>query len=124
MINFTGVDLPEEVDGRDLLAIITGDGGPKRDYVTCGYGKYVWVKDNRYVYISETTGSDPKLYDLQSDAGNYYNIADDNSAIVKEMYGKAVESGRGQLPKFDYLPSYAGGATPRTAMTDRQQKRK
>ena len=85
--------------------------------------KYVWVKDDRYVYISETDGKDPKLFDLASDPGNYVNIAADNPAIVKEMFEKAVESGGGSLPVFDYLPSYMAGQTFSTAMTRRKEKK-
>ena len=123
MLSFAGVDLPEKVDGQDIWPLVTGEGGPKRDYVTCGMEKYVWVKDDRYVYISETDGKDPKLFDLASDPGNYVNIAADNPAIVKEMFEKAVESGGGSLPVFDYLPSYMAGQTFSTAMTRRKEKK-
>jgi hypothetical protein len=122
MLGFTGIDPPEKVDGEDLWPLVTGEGGPKRDYVTCGMEKYVWVKDDRYVYISETDGKDVKLFDLSADPENYTDIATDNPAIVKEMYDRAVESGGGSLPVFDYLPSYMAGQTFSSAMTRRKEK--
>jgi len=123
MLNFADVDAPDKVDGQDIWPLVTGEGGPKRDYVTCGMEKYVWVKNDRYVYISETDGKYPKLYDLSSDPGNHANIAADSPAIVKEMFEKAVESGGGSLPVFDYLPSYMAGQTFSTAMTRRKEKK-
>ena len=122
MLNFAGVEAPEPVDAEDLWPLVTGEGGPKRDYVSCGMEKYVWVKDDRYAYISETDGSDTRLFDLSSDPGNYTNIAADNPAVVKEMHAKAVESGGGSLPVFDYLPSYMASQTFSTSMTRRREK--
>jgi len=122
MLNFTGVKAPEKVDAEDIWPLVAGEGGPKRDYVTCGMEKYVWVKDNDYAYISETDGTDPRLFDLKSDPGNFVNIAKDNPTVVKEMYEKAVESGGGPLPVFDYLPSYMASSSFSTGLSRKREK--
>ena len=108
-LSFAGVDPPEKVDGEDLLPLMTGQGGPKREYVTCGLRRYVWVRDERYVLISLTDMSYTRLFDLQNDPGNFTNIAPDHPEIVKEMYEKAVEDVGGPLPLFPGLMDYSAG---------------
>jgi arylsulfatase A-like enzyme len=108
-LSFAGVDPPEKVDGEDLLPLMTGQGGPKREYVTCGLRRYVWVRDERYILISLTDMSYTRLFDLQNDPGNFTNIAPDHPEIVKEMYEKAVEDAGGPLPLFPGLIDYSAG---------------
>jgi len=121
ILSLAGIEPPEKVDGEDIWPLVTGKGGPKRDYVTCGLEKYVWVRDNRYVYISETDGANPRLFDLEKDPCQFNDIAPDYPDVVKEMFEKAVESGGGPLPRFDYLPSYMASATYSTPLTRKKK---
>ena len=123
ILSFAGVQAPEEVDGEDIWPLVTGEGGPKREYVTCGMEKYVWVRDDHYVYISETDGANPQLFDLEIDPGQFNNIAPDHPDVVKEMMQKAVADGGGPLPVFDYLPSYLADATYSTPLTRKREKK-
>ena len=111
ILNFTGAESPEEVDGKDIWPLVTGEGGPKREYVTCSMEKYVWINDDRYTLISETDGQMPQLFDLKEDPKQFKNIADDCPEIVKELYEKAIKDAGGPLPRFDYLPSYLASET-------------
>jgi arylsulfatase A-like enzyme len=122
ILSFAGIKPPEEVDGEDMWPLVIGGGGPKREYVTCGMERYVWVKDNCFAYISETDGTNPRLFDLEKDPGQFNDIAPDHPDIVKQMFEKAVESGGGPLPKFDYLPSYLASATYSTPLTRKKME--
>jgi len=121
ILSLAGIEPPEKVDGEDMWPLVTGEGGPKREYVTCGMEKYVWVRDDRHVYISETDGANPQLFDLEKDPDQFNDIAPDHPDVVKEMLEKAVESGGGPLPRFDYLPSYLASATYSTPLTRKRE---
>lgn len=121
ILSLTGIDPPEKVDGDDIWPLVTGSGGPKREYVTCGMEKYVWVRDDRFVYISESDGKNAQLFDLASDPKQTANIAADSPDVVKEMYEKAVQDGGGPLPVFDYLPSYLASANYSTPLTRKKE---
>ena len=109
ILSYLGVEPPEKIDGEDLLPLMTGQGGPKRDHVTCGFRRYVWVRDKRYVLISLTNKSYVRLFDLKNDPGNFKDVAPDHPEIVKEMYEKAVEDVKGPLPLFPGLMDYSAG---------------
>lgn len=121
ILSLAGIEPPEKVDGEDMWPLVTGEGGPKREYVTCGMEKYVWVRDDRHVYISETDGANPQLFDLEKDPDQFNDIAPDHPDVVKEMLEKAVASGGGPLPRFDYLPSYLASATYSTPLTRKRE---
>ena len=101
---------------------MTGQGGPKREFVTCGIGRYVWVKDDHYAYISETDGTHPRLFDLKTDPGNFKDIAAENPKICKEMHQKAEADAGGPLPDFSYLTGYSAKAEFRTGQDQKNMR--
>jgi arylsulfatase A-like enzyme len=121
VLNFAGVEPPEKVDGEDLLPLMTGQGGAKREHVSCGFRRYVWARDERYVFISQSDMSNPQLYDLQKDPGNFTNIASGYPQIVKKMYKKVVEDAGGPLPLFPGLMDFSAGVWfPAPGKTDQR----
>ena len=120
MLNQAGVEPPEPVDSEDIWPLATGEGGPRREFVTCGMGRFVWVKDDRYSYIAETTGIKPRLFNLETDPGNFNDIAADNPEFCKAMHSKAEADADGPLPDFSYLTGYPAKAEFRTGMDQRK----
>ena len=108
-LNVTGVAAPKPVDGEDLIPLMTGQGGPQRDHVTCGCRRYVWFRDKRYVYIAVSDGTYPQLFDLQSDPGQFNNIAADRPEICREVHEKVLKDAGGTLPDFTGLTDFAAG---------------
>jgi arylsulfatase A-like enzyme len=122
MLNQLGVKPPEPVDSQDLWPLVTGKGGPKHEFVTCGIGRFVWVKDDNYAYIAETDGSHSRLFDLKNDPGNFNDIAADHPDICKEMHQKAEVDAGGPLPDFSYLTGYSAKAEFRTGQDQKKDK--
>ncbi len=122
MLNQLGVEPPEPVDSQDLWPLVTGQGGPKREFVTCGIGRFVWVKDDHYAYIAETDGTHPRLFDLKTDPGNFKDISVENPEICKEMHRKAETDAGGPLPDFSYLTGYSAKAEFRTGQDQKKTK--
>ena len=50
---------------RDLTPYVSDP--EERDHFTSGYRDHVWARDKRYVMFSRNDGSEPRLYDAQSD---------------------------------------------------------
>ncbi len=108
-LNFTGVTAPKPVDGEDLIPLMSGQSGPQRDHVTCGCRRYVWLRDERYVYIAVADGTYPQLFDLRSDPGQFNNMAPDHPDICSKMHEKVLEDAGGPLPDFSGLTDFAAG---------------
>ena len=121
LLNFADVEPPDPVDSQDIWSIVTGKGGFNRNFATCSFGRYIWLRDDNYVYIAETDGSDPQLFDLQTDPDHFINIAADHPGVCKEMLQKAEADAGGQLPDFSYLAAYPASSSFRTGLDHRKK---
>ena len=120
MLNLAGLESPDRVDAEDIWPLVTEDGGPKRKFATCSFGRYIWVRNDRYAYIAETGGSDPQLFDLVQDPGQYTNIANDHPHVCKELHELVEAEAGGRLPDFSYLAPYPASNTFRTGLEYRR----
>ena len=61
----------------------------------------MWTRDDRYVMVSRSDGSEAKLYDLIADAEMNMDIAGSNPDVVKRMWNDYVlEDAGGPLPRY------------------------
>lgn len=87
------------MDGRDLSVLFDGRDHDERDHLTSAYQNYVWARDERHVMFSRNDGSEPRLYDAQSDPRQERELADDDPDTVGMMFE-------------DYVLKDAGGWLP------------
>ena len=66
---------------------------------TSGYRDHVWAREKRYVLFSRSDGSEPRLYDAQSDPYQERDLAEGDLDTV----GRMLE---------DYVLKDAGGSLP------------
>jgi arylsulfatase A-like enzyme len=116
MLSLLGVKYPHRIDGENIWPLVTSTEGPAREFVTCGFQRYVWIRDDKYTYISQSDGATPQLFDLKSDPGHFTNIAADHPEIVKQMYEKLIEDAGGPLRTFEELAGYTANSSFRSPL--------
>jgi arylsulfatase A-like enzyme len=99
ILGVLGIEPPPTMVGRDLSVLFDGEDHEGRDHFTSGYKDHVWARDKRHVMFSRNDGSEPRLYDAQSDPRQGRNLAEDEPDTVGRMFE-------------DYVLKDAGGAPP------------
>ena len=96
LLDFSGVPVPDTVEGQSLLPAMRGEGAPRRDYLhlehaplhqtlTDGKEKFIWhVADGREQYFR--LDEDPKeCHDLIADPACQVRIAEWRQALIGEL---------------------------------------
>jgi uncharacterized sulfatase len=111
LLDLTGTPKPDEVkfDGEPLLNSLLGKGGSRRAPIffrrppdrDSFYGVKdlpdLAMRDGKWKLLCEYDGSDPQLYDLDSDRGETLNLADQQHEVVARMT-KAVVAWHQSMP--------------------------
>jgi arylsulfatase A-like enzyme len=99
ILGMLGIDAPSPMDGHDLSVLFDDKEPEPRDHFTSAYNEYVWARDERHVMFSRNDGSEPRLYDAQSDPWQERDLADDDPDTAQRMFEEYVlEDARGSLP--------------------------
>ena len=95
-----GVEPPAATDGvRFYDRALAGDPS-ERDHVTVGWGSAITVITEKWWFNVKANGAGPFLHDLGAEDPFARNIADDNPAVVKELFARAVEDAGGSIPAW------------------------
>jgi arylsulfatase A-like enzyme len=101
VLGVLGLDPPQPMDGQDLSVLFDGREPGPREHFTLGYDEYVWTRDDRYVMVSRSDGSEARLYDLTTDAEMNTDVAGSNPDVVDRMWNDYVlEDAGGPLPRY------------------------
>jgi arylsulfatase A-like enzyme len=99
ILGMLGLEPSSPMEGQDLSVLFEGKEPEPRDHFTAGFASYVWVRDKRHVMLSRNDGSEPRLYDAQSDPRQERDLADDDPDRVGEMFEEYVlKDAGGSLP--------------------------
>ncbi len=86
ILGMLSIEPSSPMEGQDLSVLFEGKDPEPRDHFTAGYRDYVWTRDKRHVMLSRNDGSEPRLYDAQSDPWQERDLSDDDPDKVGEMF--------------------------------------
>lgn len=96
LVNLAGGQVPEDIDGQDLLAVAEGKQAP-REYVelitTMGLCECIGLTDGKYKYIHYLEDGQEQLFDLTQDPKELVNLASDAAyAEIKDKLRTYLET--------------------------------
>ena len=86
--NFTGANVPDPIEGRDLVPVFQGTTAKVRDVLYTAYGTVQRaVRDDRWKLIRYPEVNITQLFDLQADPRELTNLAEqpEHAGKVREM---------------------------------------
>ena len=90
LMDMSGLEHPQGLDGRSLVPELTGQAGGRPDWVlcefhdtTCPTGAFM-LRRGDWKYVAYV-GYEPQLFDLKGDPEEVRDLAKDSSDVVKEM---------------------------------------
>jgi arylsulfatase A-like enzyme len=100
VLDFAGVPVPEEMDGRAFFEAAVSNGASFRDHVTVAWGPNVTVIDKKWWLNCKVDGTGVLLRDLESAKPFESNVADQNPDVVKRLFKAAVDDAVRDFPDF------------------------
>jgi arylsulfatase A-like enzyme len=100
ILDAAGVTPQIPLDGQSFLAsAAAGQPGP-RDHVTVGWGSTPTVINDRWWFNCKVDGTGVFLHDLREAEPFARNVADDNRAVVDELFQVAKTDAGGSFPEW------------------------
>jgi arylsulfatase A-like enzyme len=100
ILEFAGIQPPQPIHGKPFWQAAL-DGGPAlRDHVTVGWNTAMTVIDDDWWLNAKIDGTGAFLHDRKADPYLEKNVADENPAEAKRLFGIGVEDAGGDFPEF------------------------
>jgi len=103
LMEMAGIVPPEGLDGRNVWKWVTGDAPQTRDYATCIFYPWLWTRDSQYVYMTDNEKKMEKLYDLEADPFEKYDISNEHPDICKRLRQRIWNEAGGDPPIYDVI---------------------
>ncbi|MFQ6048404.1 MAG: sulfatase/phosphatase domain-containing protein, partial [Phycisphaerae bacterium] len=100
ILEFAGLSVPEEMDGKAFFNAAAGSGEPIRDHVTVAWGPNVTVIEGNWWLNCKVDGTGVLLRDLRSAGAFETNVADAHQDVVSRLFSEAMADANGPLPEF------------------------
>jgi len=97
LLNLLGIEKHEDMEGVDVMPLVTGEKEKLRDYVITGYNNFVSVRDEKWHYITADRRrikygpEQDRLYDVPKDTEMETNVIKKNAPVVKEMNSRILK---------------------------------
>jgi arylsulfatase A-like enzyme len=100
VLAMTGVPRLDGMDGVDLSVLLVGGRPPHRSLAYGGYANWHYARNNDWAFVSENRGRGRRLYDLEKDPEEAYNLARRHPRLIDEFYRRVVRRARGRPPIY------------------------
>lgn len=101
LLALAGVERPDSVEGTSLLPLLEGAGLPARPFAYGGYSDHHYVRTDQWAYMADNERRQPRLYDLQLDPEESWDIAERRPDVVDRLYGIVRDQAGGELPSYE-----------------------
>jgi len=99
VLQFAGVEVPADLDGKAFFDAAVGGGAPIRDHVTVGWGPNVTVIDGKWWLNCKADGTGVMLWDLRDEPFEK-NVADAHRDVVRRLFDAAVADAGRPIPEW------------------------
>jgi arylsulfatase A-like enzyme len=102
LLDLTGVQRPEPIDGASLAPLLNGR--RPRERRTMAYGGYAnwhFARTERWAYVAANTGKGRRLYDVRQDPAERRDLARRHPNVIDELEERVREQAGGRLPSYD-----------------------
>jgi len=110
ILEAAGVTAEQPLEGRSLLPALAGEKLTHRDHTLTGWGPFITIRTDRWLYNASLWGQNPMLFDWVNDPRCERNVAAEHPDVVKMLYEVGVADCGGKYPEF--LRKMADAALP------------
>jgi arylsulfatase A-like enzyme len=101
ILNLLGIEVPQYIEGQNLLGLVDGRQPAPRSHFTLGYHDHAWCRDEDYAMFCRHDGTEAKLFDLRTDPKMNRDIAGQHPDIAKRMFQEyVIKDAGGPLPSY------------------------
>jgi len=100
LLSLAGVRAPKGMSGADLSPLTRGGRAPERDIAYGGYANWLYVRNERFAFISQNHGIGRRLYDTERDEHERNDIARRHPKRIDELYRLVVRLAGGRPPIY------------------------
>jgi arylsulfatase A-like enzyme len=101
ILNLLGIEVPQHIEGQNLLGLVDGRQPAPRSHFTLGYHDHAWCRDEDYAMFCRHDGTEAKLFDLRTDPKMNRDIAGLHPDIAKRMFEQyVIKDAGGPLPSY------------------------
>jgi arylsulfatase A-like enzyme len=112
VLEFAGVPVPADLDGRPFYEAALAGGPPIRDHVTIAWDTAVTVIRGRWWLNGRINGKGVFLHDLEAAEPFARNLADRHPDVAEELHALAVADAAGGFPDWLMARADAGASAP------------
>ncbi|HEX5848784.1 MAG TPA: sulfatase [Rubrobacter sp.] len=96
-----GIEVPEQMEGQNLLGLVDGRQPAPRSHFTLGYHDHAWCRDDDFAMFCRHDGTEAKLFDLNNDPKMDLDIAGLRPNLVRQMFEEyVIKDAGGPLPSY------------------------
>ena len=101
ILGFLGVEIPQPMEGQNLLELLDGEQPQSRTHFTLGYHDHTWCRDEDYAMFCRYDGAMAKLFDLRTDPQMDRDIAMHHPHIARRMFEEyVIKDAGGPIPSY------------------------
>lgn len=96
ILSLVGINIPDQVQGKNLLPLFTGKNDSLNDHVFSELGYLTSIRSEKWKFITHPTRGNA-LFDLENDPNEQENLVENETGISEQMREKIIEYFEGMV---------------------------